>query len=450
MALIITILVIACIIVAITSYKKVGPNEVLIVTGGFLHGPYVETNEKTHTKVKVIKGGGTFVWPIVQQAQKQSLDTFNIPVKVEDIMTKDMVPVDVSATALLRVGSDPKLIAIAAEKTLGLSEKERTEQLTEIVRGGVREILSDLTPLEANKRGSFQDAVVGAISSTFANLGLEVTKLTITNISDKNGYFESLYAPDVARKAADSRKATAEADKEAAIAETQNQQAATEAQLAADKDIAEHQKETDVAKAQFDAETRKAQAVSEKAGDIASAEQDAIVAQKQIEVNKNKYEATTITEANANSQKLQIDAEAQAKQKQTLADADAYSISKNGEAEADKIAKVGQANAEAQQAIAKALEANGEKALQMKVIEILPELVKSSSESIKSIKDLTVFNGADGVKSMSEVPLAQSFDFIKKSTGLDVKRMLVDQAQGKRTVKLSGEAKDAAKPESNK
>ena len=76
------------------------------------------------------------------------------------------------------------MIAIASEKTLGLQPDERDQQLTEIVKGGVREVLSGLTPLEANQRASFQDAVINAISDTFANLGLEITKLTIRAISD--------------------------------------------------------------------------------------------------------------------------------------------------------------------------------------------------------------------------------------------------------------------------
>lgn len=70
-------------------YVKVGPNEVLIVTGGCLNGPYVEENASTHTRVKVIKGGGCFVIPVIQQAQVQSLDTFNIDVDVKDVMTVD-------------------------------------------------------------------------------------------------------------------------------------------------------------------------------------------------------------------------------------------------------------------------------------------------------------------------------------------------------------------------
>lgn len=63
--IILMVVILLLLIVLLSSYKKVGPNEVLIVTGGMLHGPYVQENKDTHTRVKVVKGGGTWVWPII-------------------------------------------------------------------------------------------------------------------------------------------------------------------------------------------------------------------------------------------------------------------------------------------------------------------------------------------------------------------------------------------------
>lgn len=117
--LVILVLVILCITFLAQCYKKVGPNEVLIITGGMLTGPYVQENKETSTRVKVIKGGGAFVIPIFQKAEVQSLDTFPISISVEDVMTRDQVPVDAKASAVLRVGSDPKMIAVASEKCWG-------------------------------------------------------------------------------------------------------------------------------------------------------------------------------------------------------------------------------------------------------------------------------------------------------------------------------------------
>ena len=57
---------IICVIIALIAllgmcYRKVGPNQVLIITGGLLNGPYLVNVPETNTKVKVVKGGGTWV-----------------------------------------------------------------------------------------------------------------------------------------------------------------------------------------------------------------------------------------------------------------------------------------------------------------------------------------------------------------------------------------------------
>ena len=440
------VLVVLPILLLISSYKKVGPNQVLFITGAFLKG-----------RVRVIKGGGAFVWPVLQQAQVQTLDTFNIDVNVEDIMTNTSVPVDVKATALLRVGSSVDMLATAAEKILGLDAQERDEQLTEIVKGGLREVLTTLTPLEANNRATFQDAVIKNITDTFANLGLEITKLTITSISDKNGYYKSLYTKDVEDKKADARIATAEADKRASLTEAQNEQEKQAAQLEAEKQIAANQRDTQVAKAKYQAEVNQQNAIAAKAAEIAAAEQQAIVEQKNAEVNKQQQQATTIVKANADaeqmkimanaqSQKRQIDAEADAKQtainakaeadkRRQLADADAYATKQNGEAESDKISKVGNANAAAQKAMQEALNSKqGQAAMQMAIIKMLPQLVEASAKAVGNAKNLTIFNGAEGAGQMQGQAFAQTAKFIKDATGLDLVENLNKQADGKREI----------------
>ncbi|GKT02471.1 flotillin family protein [Furfurilactobacillus entadae] len=234
------ILIILIIVILLISYRKAGPNEVLVITGGALRGPFVQGNEITHSRVKIVKGGGVFVIPIIQQAQVQTLDTFNIDVTVDNIMTSSMVPVNASANAVLRVSSDPELIAVAAEKTLGLDAQERDAQMTEIVKGSLREVLSALTPKEANNRSDFQNKVRDSIVSTFETLGLEITNLQITSINDNNGYYENLAAQEIADKQARAEKAKAEADRVARLARAENDQEAKKAELQADQAIAEN------------------------------------------------------------------------------------------------------------------------------------------------------------------------------------------------------------------
>lgn len=305
-------LVVGIVIVILNSYKKVVPNEVLLVTGALLTGPYVQENKDTNTRIKVVKGGGTFVIPIVQQGFVQSLDTFNVDVDVRNVMTKGMVKVNASANAVLRVGSTPDMIATASEKILGLDEEERENQMKQVVYGGVREVLSGLTPQEANDRAKFREEVVAGIKETFSNMGLEITAFQIKDINDDEGYFESLSAQEVADKKSKARQAQAVADKEATLVEAQNAQEAQKAKLEADKLIAQNQRDTDLAKAEYTAEVKKQQAVADNAYKIAEVEQQQYVNEKLVKTNETQYQATIITKQKADAQALVIDSKAKA------------------------------------------------------------------------------------------------------------------------------------------
>ena len=64
------ILAVVLLIVAIyaSRFRKVGPNEVLIVFGK------KHTDEKGVTGFRVVKGGGTFIWPIFEDFKILSLE----------------------------------------------------------------------------------------------------------------------------------------------------------------------------------------------------------------------------------------------------------------------------------------------------------------------------------------------------------------------------------------
>ena len=407
----------------VSSYRKVGPNEVLVITGGFLKGPFVQENPETHSKVKIVKGGGSFVWPIIQQAEIQTLDTFNIEAGVEDIKTISMVPVDAKANAVLRVGSSPESISIASEKILGLSPEQRDMQLTEVVKGGLREVLSELTPEEANKRKDFQAAVESSIKDTFAKLGLEITNLQITSIDDKNGYYESLAAPEISAKQAAAQKAKAENDKLARQAKAMNDQTATEAELEASQKIAAKEREVNVVKSEYTTDVQTAKAKADKAYQLKEADLQAEINRKNIDVERQRLEGTEITKANADKQKAIIEAEGEATRIKKVADANA-----------EQIKVEGAAKAEAQEKIAQAFNNNSKELLAQALIKLLPEITSSYAEALGNVKSMTVFDGANGVGNQINAGLAQSLQVIKETTGIDLPDVIAKRAEGTTTL----------------
>ena len=68
---IVAFILLAIIGVFVTKYRTVGPDEALIVTGSYL-GKNVHTDESGN-RIKIIRGGGTFVFPVFQQAEATKL-----------------------------------------------------------------------------------------------------------------------------------------------------------------------------------------------------------------------------------------------------------------------------------------------------------------------------------------------------------------------------------------
>ena len=318
----------------------------LIITGGLLKGPYLTIVPETNTRVKVVKGGGTWVWPVIQQAVVENLDTFTIDVEVDKVMTRDAVKVNAKANVVLRVGGDKKSIAVASEKISGLNEKERDNQMYLVTKGAVRDTLSQMTPQEAYDREQFSNSVKTACEPIFKNMGLEITSISITDIWDDDGYYDSLSAADIAKKKADAEKAKAEsakdariakakADRDAKIEEAKNDQEAKIAQLKANDEVNAQQKERDVNKANYDAEVYASQARAEKASDIENAKQNAILQKQQIEINRNQYQADIVAKQEAESSALRNKSDAEYYQAQKQADANAYKTKIDGEAQSE-------------------------------------------------------------------------------------------------------------------
>jgi flotillin len=82
-------------------FRKAGPNQALIVYG--IRGP------------RVIKGHGTFVFPMVESARELSLELMSFDVAPQqDLYTMQGVAVTVEAVAQIKVKSDPESIQTAA------------------------------------------------------------------------------------------------------------------------------------------------------------------------------------------------------------------------------------------------------------------------------------------------------------------------------------------------
>ena len=87
----------------ITKYRTVGPDEALIVTGSYLGSKNVHTDDSGN-RIKIIRGGGTFLLPVFQQAAPLSLLSSKLEVTTPEVYTEQGVPVMADGTAIIKIG----------------------------------------------------------------------------------------------------------------------------------------------------------------------------------------------------------------------------------------------------------------------------------------------------------------------------------------------------------
>ncbi|MBC7997573.1 MAG: flotillin family protein, partial [Leptolyngbya sp.] len=77
-------------------YQKCGPNQAMIISGMF--------SGEEDRKFKIVVGGGTTVFPVIQQRSFLSLEVMTIEIKsTAPIITKNGVPVFVEGVAQVKV-----------------------------------------------------------------------------------------------------------------------------------------------------------------------------------------------------------------------------------------------------------------------------------------------------------------------------------------------------------
>ncbi|MFF5996220.1 flotillin family protein [Lysinibacillus sp. KU-BSD001] len=471
-------LLVAIAAVYVAKYKTAGPDEALIVTGSYLGSKNVHTDEAGN-KIKIIRGGGTFVFPVFQQSEPLSLLSSKLEVTTPEVYTEQGVPVMADGTAIIKIGSSISEIATAAEQFLGKDKHEREAEAREVLEGHLRSILGSMTVEEIYKnRDKFSQEVQRVASQDLAKMGLVIVSFTIKDVRDKNGYLESLGKPRIAQVKRDADIATAEAEKETRIRRAQADQEAQRAELERATEIAEAEKENQLKVAEFRREQDIAKARADQAYDLeqARAKQEVkeqemqikiIERQKQIELEEREilrrerqYDSEVKKKADAERYAIEQQAAADKMKQMAQAEAEKYRIEAQAQAEAERIrldgiAKAeaekaqgtteaeiirlrGLAEAEAKQKIAEAFEQYGQAAILDMIIRMLPEYAKQVATPLSNIDKITVVDtgsgsggGANKVTSYTTDLMASLQESLKASSGIDMKQLIESYVEKK-------------------
>jgi flotillin len=439
--------------------RRVPPNQALVIVGR-------GAGRKDSQGQKVVIGGRTFVWPILQQGFAISLEQRQIGITVEGVDSK-RIKIAIKASINFKVRGDDEGVRRAAQRFLSQQEL-LTEIIAESLEGSLRSIVGDMTIEEIiSDRKGLSDRVVESTKMDLAEQGLQVDILNISDISTPGSdYLANL-----------GRAESARARQVAEVSEAEANRASEFAVIDAAEQIAERQKALDLRKASIKAETDRAQAEAEAAGQLARAEQDRLVAQQErealsekarveqerldIEVRKpaeakayaevqdatarrdsqnasteaEAFKRTTIAEANKRAAIQDAEASAEAVRRAGEAERDrqvalAAGIRAEGEARAAATEAEGRAEAVATDAKAEALKKYGEAALVQELIERLPEIVRAAAEPLASIQGMTVIStdGASAVTKNVAGVLGEGQAIIKELTGVDINQLISGMA----------------------
>src|SRR5256885_7145087 len=251
-----------------SRYTKVGPNQVLVISGRRHH---IIDPDGTAREVgyRIVKGGGVFVWPVFEKVDILRLELMTIDVQTPEVYTSKGVPVKVDGVAQIKVKGDDISIATAAEQFLSKGTEDIKNIAMQTLEGHLRAILGTMTVEEIyQNRDAFASKVQEVAAGDMANMGLGIVSFTIRDIRDSQGYLGALGKPRIAQVKRDAQIAQAEADRDAMIRSAQATQAGQEAKFAADSKIAEAQRDYQSNVAQYQAAVNQKKAEADLAYDL--------------------------------------------------------------------------------------------------------------------------------------------------------------------------------------
>ena len=445
--------------------RRVPPNEALVIVGRGAGRPV--PGEATVGQ-RVVIGGRTFVWPILQQGFSISLEQRQIGIMVEGV-DKNRIKIAIKASINFKVSGTEEGVRRAAQRFLS-QQSALTDIIKESLEGSLRSIIGDMTIEQIiSDRKGLSDRVVAETKTDLVEQGLQVDLLNISDIATPGSdYLANLGRAEAAR-----------ARQVAEVSEAEAARASEFARIEAAEQIAERQKALNLKQAIIKAETDRANAEAEAAGQLAKAEQDklvavqerdalseqALVTQERLDIEIRKpAEAEAYAEvqrATAKRDAANASTEAEAFKRTKIAEANkvaavqdaeaaATSVRVSGEAERDRqvalaagiraegearaaaVQAEGLADAAATDAKAEALKKYGEAALAQEIISRLPEIVRAAADPISNIKTLTVVStdGASAVTKTVGQVLGEGTEVVKSLTGLDVGAILSGLAAG--------------------
>ena len=406
------------------SYVKAPPDMAYIISG-------------LHKNPRILVGKAGFKIPFFERLDQLSLGAVQIDVKTGSaVPTAEYINVRVDSTVSVRVGQSPEMIALAAQNFLNVDKTEIARKINDLLEGNIREIVGGMRLVEMiGDRKAFSEKVQENAVPDLARYGLELITFNVQNFVDDNDVITNLGIDNVAQISKNAAIARSNAEREVEVAKAENAKQANDAKVKAAEEIAkrdadlavrqaELKRNVDTQKAQADAamaieaeNQRKLKDVAATDANIAKAEREAALKQKQIELKEYELDALVRKQADADKYKAEKEAEAALIRRQKDAEAKRFEMEQQAlavkaKAEADRYAAeqqaagimaVGEAEAAAIEKKAEAQKKMGDASIIDMTLQKLPEMMACAAAPMEKAGNITIYGNDGGTKIVRDV-----------------------------------------------
>jgi len=390
---------------ALRLYRRCPADKILVISGRTGRDADGATRQ-----ARCIHGGGSIVWPIVQEYKFLSLKPITVDVDLKSALTKQNIRVNVPSSFTLGISTMQGVMENAAQRLLGLDPDDIKRIAEEIIIGQLRAVLATMTIEEVNAdREGFMTKCTTAIGSELNKVGLQLINVNIKDIIDESGYIQALGQRAAAEAIQRARMEVAEQETSGSIgvAEAQKNQRTSVAVANAAAVEGENLSAVKIAESQAERATKEADAhkKAESAKRIAEADilKAAYKAEEEAELARASREKAELTardivgaEVAARSAVVAAEGEAQSTRERAKGDADAILVRREAEAKGAELLLLAQAKGF--EALVAAAGGNAHVALGLLVQRQMPEIAKIYVDAVRGIKidKVVVMGGAGG------------------------------------------------------
>ncbi|MGD9898141.1 MAG: SPFH domain-containing protein, partial [Calditrichaceae bacterium] len=155
------------------QYQKVGPNEILIISGGRKNFVTSPDGIQHEIGFKYRIGGGALVNPFTQRVERLPIEVIPVGAKIPEVLSRNGIPITAEFTAQVKIDTGDYSLYLAITNFLSRGTEGILEVSTTVLDSMVREVIGTFTVEDIfTKRNEFSNRVNEALRTDFSKMGL--------------------------------------------------------------------------------------------------------------------------------------------------------------------------------------------------------------------------------------------------------------------------------------